>query len=264
MGAYEEDLVKRTLERFRNRISFASMFGSYVRGEHDDYSDLDVFVVCRDREDEPFVNEALTSLSRRIGRRIHVNIYAQNLLEERVRHHDYLIASILEDSIPIIGEINLEEARSRILNGVPNSESINFNIAMGRRILARTESRLRGLKKHLEAYQPITITRDHIKENMLRFLEDYQVALGYLTASLEMNRLCGVITFRRLLSLDSGFPLRRILMAERSLRRGWKAPASLLQNEVLENLTELTRVKSGGAAYRPTGFLRNLWYRPLH
>jgi len=247
----EEALVKRTLERFGDRVAFASMFGSYVRGEDDAHSDLDVLVVCRDWEAGSLLNAALTRLGRRIGRRIHVNIYLQNSLEERLRRHDYLIASMLEDSVPILGWRNLEEARSRILNGLPDGESISFNRTMGWRILTRTKNQL---KRYIEAYQPLTAAKEPLKGNLLRTLEDYQVGLGYLTASLEMERLGRVVTFRRLLSLDSGLPLKNLLNVERSLRRGWEAPS--LRNPILGSLAELRRLTAGWNIY-PARFLRS-------
>jgi len=143
MDSLEEPL-KEPLGRNAAGIWFASVFGSFTRGNHNPLSDIDVLLVCEDEAHKPAISNSLARLGLKIGREIHVNIYSSKDFEDRIQRHDYLIASILDDSGFVFGDEDaFFEGKRRILTGLPNSESAEFNRRMGLKMLNRADDHLR-------------------------------------------------------------------------------------------------------------------------
>ena len=52
LKAITDEVVKRILENKRLRIAKVILYGSYARGDSNDYSDIDIMVLCDNRETE--------------------------------------------------------------------------------------------------------------------------------------------------------------------------------------------------------------------
>jgi len=213
--------IKRALEeasrRVRGEIIFASLFGSYRRGDYDAYSDIDILLIHEDLEKQSLLDH-LKSLERLLGRRIHLNLFGLQDFEERIEHQDYLMASLIDDSSLILGsKATFEEARRSILERCPSEASVTFNWKTGLKIL-------RHLCLHLDDMCRFSVEGGFIN-SIINGLNDYRLALGYLLASRLMQNCGRGIAYRHLMRMNVNPILREISAAERALKR--EIPPSL-------------------------------------
>lgn len=217
MDPLESSLLRETLKRNRLGVRFASIFGSFRRGDSDQLSDVDVFIVCEDESDRPVIVNSLTKLSSKIRREIHPITFTLKGFEERIRNHDYLITSILDDSSLIFGdEAAFLNAKRRIFAGPLNTDSGRFNVRMGLRMLNFANDRLGNLLFN----QPFIRNLDNFRNNVaLACLRDYHLGLGYLAASEKMKQLNEAISLRQLLASGDHPLIRDLILAEKSMMR---------------------------------------------
>lgn len=214
-----EQLLRDVLRRKGSSVKFASVFGSYGREEAGRLSDVDVLVVCEEEADKTAIYNDLAGLSSKIKRDIDVNIFTSKSFESRIMNHDYLIASILNESRFIFGDEDafLRQKR-RILTGTPNIESVEFNRRTGLELLGRTSD---ALKRFLSNPSSNIFEHGKIRNNaLLNCLRDHHLGLGYLFASAKMNQTKKVMTLRQLLTLDDAFILRDLIFKEKEAIRG--------------------------------------------
>ena len=203
----EESRLREALERCHADIIFSSIFGSCRRGEEDSFSDLDILILCEDERDKALLNNLSRELERAVHRRVHLNLFTSCEAEDRIRRHDYLLASILDDSAFLLGdEDSFFKFRRRALSGMPDSDSIEFNKVLGKKILRRAEGYLNSP----------TLSR----QSLLKGLMNYKVALGYLIASMGMERYRRILPMRRLLETELGRSLEYAVTLEKHLKRG--------------------------------------------
>lgn len=215
----DEQLLKEVLRRKSSRIRFASIFGSYGREEAGRFSDVDIFVVCEEEADKAAISNDLLRLGSKIKRDIDVNIFASRAFEHRIRNHDYLTASVLDDCRFILGdEDTFLQQKKRILRGTPNIESVEYNRKMGLRLLNHTAEALkRSFPNPSFAICEATNVRSSI---LLKCLRDYHLGLGYLFASAKMNQLSKAMTLGQLLASDDAFFLRNLILKEKEVIHG--------------------------------------------
>lgn len=221
MEVLEESLIRKTLEKFKE-LKFATIFGSHRKRKNDEFSDLDVFIVCKDNKDKNLINNKLSKLDIRITQEIHTNIFTSDEIERRLRCNDYLLASILEDSIFLFGEKDcFFEAKQRILTSKPNENSMKFNRNMGTKILSYTNELFQRFQNFSEssAYEK----RESFlrREFFLMGVKNYHLGLGYLLASIQMKKLNKTISLRHLLSEDISL-LKQLIWIEKRIRRNVK------------------------------------------
>jgi len=229
-----ERLVKKTLRNFDAEILFASLFGSYKRGEHDVHSDIDVFAVYEDGVGESGISRGLKHLERVLDRPVHVNLFNLKEFERRLRFHDYLTASIIEDSSFILGERDsFSEAKRYILNTPPDEESIRFNMKMGFSTFRRVYSSF----DELNSVKPYH--RRDLLDRVVRGLNDYRLALGYIYAGAQMQDTGKCASYRRLTHTSLGSVLKEIACIEREMKR-----RSKIEHATLSNLSKEIKNKS--------------------
>jgi len=222
MEVLEESLLRKTLEKFKE-LKFATVFGSHIKRKHDEFSDLDIFIVCKDKKDKNLINNELSKLDIRITQEIHTNIFTSDEIERRLRGNDYLLGSILEDSIFLFGEKDcFFEAKQRILTSKPNENSMKFNRDMGTKILSYTDDLFRRFQNFSEssAYEK---RESYLlrREFFLMGIKNYHLGLGYLLASIQMKKLNKTISLRHLLSEDNSL-LKNLIWIEKRIRRNVK------------------------------------------
>jgi len=200
-------------------VIVASLFGSCKREDYDESSDVDILFICEREKDKRWISERVAGIRSLTGYPIHATIFTLNDVKRRIMRHDYLLASILEDSIPILGDLNFfTEARENILYGKPDAKSVRFNRLMGERLLKRAFRRFSRVNRMFN--NPYTeVSRDHLMGIMLRGLTDYNIALGYLNSSVEMEKLNRPVTLRYLLNIKSNQNLRRFILMEKNIKK---------------------------------------------
>ena len=213
--------IKRALEeasrRVRGEIIFASLFGSYRRGDYDAYSDIDILLIHEDLEKQSLLDH-LKSLERLLGKRIHLNLFDLQDFEERIERQDYLMASLIDDSSFILGsKATFEEARRSFLERCPSEASVTFNWKAGLKML-------RHLCLHLDDMCRFSGESEFIN-SIINGLNDYRLALGYLLASKLMQNWRRGISYRNLIEINVNPILREINTRERLLKR--ETPPSL-------------------------------------
>jgi len=210
-----ETAIKRNLWKSRAEIVFASLFGSYRRGDYDDFSDVDVFVVCADEDEKPLISRELKCLEPKLERRVHVNLFSLKEFESRLRFHDYLTASIIEDSSFIFGRRDLfAEAKRKILEGRLDEESIRFNRDSGLKTLKHVYLRFSRLDSSDSR------RRGDMLNYVVRGLNDYRLGLGYIYASAEMQSSGRSVSFTRLGQTGFSSALMDIARTEKIIKRG--------------------------------------------
>ena len=217
MQAHAEALIKKNLQKSDAEVVFASLFGSYRRGDYDAFSDIDVFVVCMEEDEKPLISHRLKRLETTLNRSIHVNVFNLKEFESRLRFHDYLTASIIEDSSFILGRKDIfAEAKRSILEGRPDEDSVRFNRDMG----------LKTLEHAYSCFSEIDPSGPYDSRNSLdyivRGLNNYRLGLGYIYASAEMQFSRMAVSPVRLLRTDLGSTLKDIARIEKIVKRGLK------------------------------------------
>jgi len=207
------------LKRNSSSMEFASVFGSCRRGDADRLSDIDILLICEEKADEPAIISSLTKLGPKLGREVHSSIFTLKGFEERIRNHDYLIASILDDSDFVFGDDDaFLDGKKTILTEPVDMESVRFNRRMGLSMLDRVNDRLRDLlfnRPSSRSCEP-SITHDY---DLLGCLKDYHLGLGYLAASARMKQLNKAVSLRQLLISDDYSFIRDLILIEKSIIR---------------------------------------------
>jgi len=217
MIAPEESLLRKILIRNLPRIEFASTFGSWRRGTHDSFSDIDIFIVSEDEPDKPAIAKSLMRLGLTITRRIDATILTSKDFEERIGNLDYLTATILNDSKFIFGNENFFlQGKRRIFAGIPDTESVGFNRRMGLRMLRFATDRLGNLPFDASRSQDLALSDIDL---FLRCLRDCHVGLGYLGASAKMRQLNRAITLGQLLASREDSLVRDVILTEKRIKR---------------------------------------------
>ncbi len=207
--------IKRALEeasrKARGEIIFASLFGSYRRGDYDAHSDIDILLIHEDLEKQSIL-DYLRSLERVSGRRIHLNLFDLQDFKERIERQDYLMASLIDDSSPILGSRTIfEEARKSIFERNSSDASVRFNWNMGLKML-------KHLCLHLGDMRRFSAGSGFLNR-VINSLNDYRLALGYLLASRLMQNCGRGISYRHLIEMNVNPILREINTTERLLKR---------------------------------------------
>jgi len=229
MQRHVELIIRKTLRKSNVEIMFASLFGSYRRGDYDTYSDIDIFVVHSEEEEKPFILNGLKCLERKLNRRIHMNLFSFKEFESRLKFHDFLTASIIEDSSLILGRKDIfDKAKRNILEVHPDEEVIRFNRHMGFKTL-----------EHVYSYfNELNSNNFHHYGNLLncvaRGLNDYRLALGYLYTSAQMQRSGGDISSTRLAQNSFSSTLKEFAYIEKLIKRGSKIDYMMLRKLVDE------------------------------
>jgi len=217
METTEESVLKETLSKNRANIKFASVFGSFRRGHHDPLSDIDVLIVCDD--DRLATASSLARLDFRIDRKVHVITFTSIDFGERMGNHDYLVASLLDDSEFIFGdEQAFLEGKRTIFTGLPDTESVEFNERMGLMMLKRGNDRVRSLLSNVSFIHNLE-TGNTTYDALLGCLKDYHLGLGYLAASAKMRQLNKAISLRQLLTSDDYPFVKDLILTEKSIMR---------------------------------------------
>jgi len=213
--------IKRALEeashKARGEIIFASLFGSYRRGDYDAHSDIDILLIHEDLEKQSVLDH-LKSLERVLGRRIHLNLFDLQDFKKRIERQDYLMASLIDDSSLILGDrVIFEEARRSIFERCPSDVSARFNWNMGLKML-------KHLCLHLDDIRRLGASSGFLN-CVINGLNDYRLALGYLLTSKLIQNWGRGISYRHLTEMNINPILREINTTERLLKR--EIPPSL-------------------------------------
>ncbi len=196
MRPYIQRIIE-SLEKFEDNIYLASLFGSYAKGCENAYSDIDLLIVC-DETVTPRIYQRLRKLDSQLERNIHINIYSKDIFNKRIKRRDYLITSLLQDSIPILGDERFEELKNDILKIKPDFYSLEFNRNMGMKLFTKSSRTLFSLTSQ-KMFKSYCVYNELFKKKLSRSLEDLHVALGYLYASEKMKRSGKIVTFNNLL-----------------------------------------------------------------
>jgi len=239
MRSHIERAVNKTLREPRFEIVFASLFGSFRRGDYDGFSDIDIFIVHEDEDERSNVSRRLKSLEGIFNRKIHVNLFSLEEFENRLRFHDYLTTSILEDSSFILGRRDLfTEAKRRFLEEHPSEESIRFNREMGFKTLRHLCFRL----DDLDLSRPRNVWDLH--SGMVKNLNDYRLALGYLYASRCMEEFGRCVSSKSLAETSIGLKLKTLADFEKTLKRRSKIDYTVLHKLAEDIKAESSRILS--------------------
>ena len=209
-----KSLIREKLQKSDADVLFASLFGSYRRGDYDAFSDIDVLVVCGDEDEKTLISSELKRLEPMLNRSLHVSLFSRREFESRVRFHDYLATSIIEDSSFIFGRRGFfAEAKRKLLEGLPDGDSIRFNVDMGFRTLRHLYLRLSGVSLNGSSH------RGDLFKYVMKGLNDYRLGLGYLCAGALMQRSGGGVSFTRLMQTGFGSVLKNVAYVENVVKR---------------------------------------------
>ena len=230
--------VKRALEeasrKARGEIIFASLFGSYRRGDCDIHSDIDILLIHEDLEKQ-YILDYLKSLECVLGRRVHLNLFDLQDFKERIERQDYLMASLIDDSSFILGSRAVfEEARRSIFERCSSDASVRFNWDVGVKVL-------KHLCLHLDDMRRFGAGGGFLNR-VINSLNDYRLALGYLLASRLMQNCGRGISYRHLIELNVNPILREIDTTERLLKRGISPSLDFLNKLVVGIKAEAWRL----------------------
>ena len=229
-----ERILKETLRKAQTEIVFASLFGSYRRGDYDAFSDIDVFVVYDDEDEKPIISHRLKCLEYTLNRKVHMNLFNLREFETRLKFHDYLTASIIEDSSFILGRKDIfDEAKQNLLEERPYEESIRFNRKMGFKTIRHICSYLSDLSLSSSRHYKSLLDR------VIKGLNDYRLALGYIYAGTQMRSSDRGISSISLAKTGIGSTLKEIAYIEKVLKR-----RSKINYLVLRKLADDIKVKS--------------------
>lgn len=207
-------MIRKTLSEIGAGVVFASVFGSYRRGDEDIHSDIDLLVVHEEEDEKDRVTQGLRQLEHELRRPIHINLFSLKEFERRIRFHDYLTASILEDSSFVLGRRSVFlRARRNLLEGRLGNDSIRFNMQMGFKVL--NEAYL--LFDRISSSE--LNRRENLLEYVIRGLNSYRLALGYISAGALIHSLNGIPTYNRLMQTSLGPALKKIALIESEMKR---------------------------------------------
>ena len=208
------------MEKTQCHIFFTALFGSYRRGDYDVFSDIDLLIIHEDESERPTILNDLKSLEHILGKRIHANLFEIREFERRVRLHDYLLTSMIRDSSLIYGEREVFNKAEKAIEKQPSDEALKFNRQMGLEMLNRALSFLDEGKMADSSTEKMSW--------LIRGLNNYRLALGYLHASDLMRRLREGISYADLTKTTVGSTLKEIANMERALKRGMKIDQRIL------------------------------------
>mgnify|MGYP000023418316 CR=1 FL=1 len=214
------EAIKRQMEKIQYNIFFTALFGSYRRGDYDVFSDIDLLIIHEDESERPTILNDLKSLEHILGKRIHANLFEIREFERRVRLHDYLLTSMIRDSSLIYGEREVFNKAEKAIEKQPSDEALKFNRQMGLEMLNRALSFLDEGKMADSSTEKMSW--------LIRGLNNYRLALGYLHASDLMRRLREGISYADLTKTTVGSTLKEIANMERALKRGMKIDQRIL------------------------------------
>ncbi|RLI12493.1 hypothetical protein DRO35_03035 [Candidatus Bathyarchaeota archaeon] len=214
------EAIRRQMEKIQYNIFFTALFGSYRRGDYDVFSDIDLLIIHEDESERPTILNDLKSLEHILGKRIHANLFEIREFERRVRLHDYLLTSMIRDSSLIYGEREVFNKAEKAIEKQPSDEALKFNRQMGLEMLNRALSFLDEGKMADSSTEKMSW--------LIRGLNNYRLALGYLHASDLMRRLREGISYADLTKTTVGSTLKEIANMERALKRGMKIDQRIL------------------------------------
>lgn len=214
------EVVEKQMEKTRCHIFFTALFGSHRRGDYDTFSDIDLLIIHEDESERPTILDGLKSLERMLGKRIHANLFEIREFERRVRLHDYLLTSMIRDSSLIYGSREVFNKVEKEIKKRSSDEALKFNRQMGLETLNRALSFLNERKMAGSSTEKISW--------LIRSLNSYRLALGYLHASDLMRRTQEAISYADLTKTAVGSTLKEIANMERALKRGIKIDQRLL------------------------------------
>lgn len=209
------------LGKFEDNIYLASLFGSCAKDCENAHSDIDLLIVC-DKTVTPQIYQHLRKLDLKLKRNIHINIYAKDIFNKRIKRRDYLITSLLQDSIPILGDERFEELKNDILKIKLDHYSLKFNRNIGIKLFTRASRTLFSLTRE-KTFTSHCVYNELFKKKLLRSLEDLHVALGYLYASEKMKQSGKIVTFNNLLRSESTM-FKEVLYKRNFLKRTQLSP----------------------------------------
>ena len=214
------EAVKRQVEKTQRHIFFTALFGSYRRGDYDAFSDIDLLIIHEDESERLDILDSLKGLERMFGKRIHANLFEIREFERRIRLHDYLLTSMIRDSSLIYGSREVFNKAEKEIEKQSSDEALKFNRQMGLEMLDRALSFLHERKMAGSSTEKISW--------LIRGLNNYRLALGYLHASDLMRRTQEAISYADLTKTAVGSTLKEIANMERALKRGIKIDQRLL------------------------------------
>lgn len=206
--------MRKALNEIDAGIVFASIFGSYRRGDQDAHSDIDVLVVHEEEDEKDRITQGLRRLERELRRPIHINLFSLREFDRRVRFHDYLMASILEDSSFVLGRKDIFlKAKRNLLEGHPDNDSVRFNMQMGFKILNDAYSFLDRISSSEQN------RRENLLDYAIRGLNNYRLALGYIIAGALIYDLGRSPSYNRIVQTNLGPALKEIALIESEIKR---------------------------------------------
>jgi predicted nucleotidyltransferase len=220
MNGIEDTFLQKIFERSKAKIEFAALFGSYKNGKNDFCSDVDVFIVCENEGATywKILNE-LSNLSSRIPK-IHPTVITSDVFWNRLLNLDYLLVSILDDSIFLFGDRNsFIEAKQKISTVHPSIESIRHNQNMAEKVRRYANDcfyRAQNSERHLSAISYKRYTR---RDLQLMGMKNYHLALGYFLASNEMRNLDHAVSLKHLINSETGAVMNDIISLEKRISR---------------------------------------------
>jgi len=90
-----EGKIKKTVNKIKG-VEFAFIFGSYVKGNFSNNSDIDLFIIGEIKEDEIF--KKIKMLENEIGREINYHIYSKVEFKKKFKTNSFL-QNILKNNI---------------------------------------------------------------------------------------------------------------------------------------------------------------------
>jgi predicted nucleotidyltransferase len=211
----ENSLIKETLQKYKSEVKLAVIFGSCSRDEHDVFSDLDILVVCNGEHEKHMIGRELRQLSFSLDKVIHPTLFTIDEFEYRLKHHDYLLVSLLDDSKFLYGDQHyyLDKTQIVMMDKI-DDESLKFNKKMGIKTLDYANC----------CYRLSLCTSDwnSLKEGknpLIKGIQNSHIALGYLLVSEEMKRSRIPMSLRSLMDLESGSQLKNLISKEKRIKR---------------------------------------------
>ena len=155
----------------------------------------------------------------KFGREVHINLFSLKSFENRIRTHDYLLASILDDSSFIFGDEDaFFEGKKGIFTSSPSMDSVKFNMRMGLKMLDHAEDHLRKLLSNGSILHSLKsgVANEYA---LLGCLRGYHLGFGYVAAGERMKQLNRAISLRQLLTLDDFSFVKDLILVEKSIIR---------------------------------------------
>jgi hypothetical protein len=94
-------LSEKLREEFGDKIIDVIVFGSYLRGDYAEDSDIDILVIVSDEKIEKYVRKVVYSFIPEIGRLISVKVIGRDTFNTMKRMNFSLVSSIVKEGISI-------------------------------------------------------------------------------------------------------------------------------------------------------------------